>query len=76
MQLNSCCFSPIDFIDETDRRWTFAACSIILATTLLSETVYVVQFDLQDDPTRYKWVSGKFIFVLTFNDILINVTKI
>jgi len=52
-------FSPLDLIDETGRRWTFAACFILLANSILSgEGLAIVEIITPDEPMKYKWVTG------------------
>jgi len=59
-----CCvvFSPVDFIDETDRRWTVAACFIVLSGTVLNDMNIVDSIEPQNDPyydTNFHWVTGQ-----------------
>ena len=65
-------FSPIDFINETDRRWTMAACFIVLANTILSmlDGVNIVNVEPQNDPEyerKFHWVSSQYRLLLFFS---------
>jgi len=49
-------------------------CFIVLVETVLSgETLNLVSIDIQDNPTRYKWVSGESLYD-DFDDLIITVT--
>jgi len=53
-------FSPIDFIDEIDRRWTMVACFIALAGTILNDND-IVNVEPKNDPDyqqKFHWVSS------------------
>ena len=61
--------SPIDFIDETGRRWAFVACFIALTHAVFSTQILKL-VDLQGlihDRTAYRVVSGESIAMLWFD---------